>query len=234
VEYALGNSALTGAPTVLKDTLDMGEFTSSGVLVNGKKISLTDDPDGNYLLTVSVSHPGTLQKAYSRLSFQISNDVPTALPWDVDEPAIDTDQARGILDQQRALCYLAEGLPTEARLWFRLALSKDHGDDVARANLVQAYYRLKAYAAVVSLLNDVGVTDATDSGTLAQIAESLLKTGNSPKAVSLLQDAIRSRPEDGPLYLALADCYQQTGNHQAEMEMLRKGKSLLTTDSPTK
>jgi GWxTD domain-containing protein len=234
VEYALGQPARTGTATVLKDTVDMGEFTSSGALVNGKKISLAGKPEGNYLLTVSVSHPGTLQKAYAPLSFQVLNDVPTALPWDVDEPTIDTDQARGILDQQRALCYLAEGLPTEARLWFRLALSKDHGDDVARAHLVQVYYTLKAYSAVVSLLDDAGVTNDTDSGTLAQIADSLIKTGNTSKAVSLLQDAIRSRPQEGPLYLALADCYQQMGNHQEELEMLRKGKSLLTTDSSLK
>jgi GWxTD domain-containing protein len=234
VEYALGQPALGGTATVLNDTVDMGAFTPSGALVNGKQISLSDKPDGNYLLTVSVSHPGTPEKAYAPLSLQISSDVLVASPWDVDEPGIETDEAKGILDQQRALCYLAEGLPDQARLWFRLALKKDHGDDVARANLVQAYYSVKAYSAVVSLLDDVGVTDRTDSGTLAQIAESLLKTGNSSKAVSLLQDAIRSRPDDGPLYLALADCYQQMGNRQQEQEALQKGKSLLTTGSPAK
>lgn len=234
VEYALGQPALGGTPTVLKDTVDMGAFTSSGALVNGKKISLADKPSGNYLLTVSVSHAGTSEKAYAPLSLQISSDVPTTSPWDVDEPAIETDEAKGILDQQRALCYLAQGLPDQARIWFRLALKKDHGDDVARANLVQAYYSLKAYSAVVSLLDDAGVTDRTDSGTLAQIAGSLLKTGNGSKAVSLLQGAIRSRPDDGPLYLALADCYQQTGNREQEQEALQKGKSLLATGSPAK
>lgn len=234
VDYALGKPAVTEAATVLKDTVDMGAFTSSGTLVNGKKISLADKPDGDYLLTVSVSHSGTLQKAYAPLSFQILSDAPVASPWDVDEPAIDTDLTRGILDQQRALCYLAQGHLAEARPWFRLALSKDRGNDVARSHLVQAYFTLKAYPAVVSLFEDVGVTNDTDAATLAQIADSLLKTGSAAKAVSLLQDALRSRPEDGPLYLALADCYQQLGNHQEELEMLRKGRSLLKTDSPAK
>ena len=86
----------------------------------------------------------------------------------------------------------------------------------------------------VSLFNDAGITDGTDSGVITQIAESLLKTGGTSKAVSLLQGAIRTRPEDGPLYLALADCYQQMGNRQQALEMSLKGRSLVHPDSPAK
>jgi len=129
---------------------------------------------------------------------------------------------------------LAEGDTNEARRWFRVALSKDHSDDVARARLVEAYYGLNAYSAVVSLLNDAGITDSTDSSTIVQIAESLLKTGNAPKAVSLLQNVIRERPDDGPLYLALADSYQQTGNSQEAAAMSRKGKALLSATPSAK
>lgn len=233
VEYAVGDPAVLGnTAMVLKDTVEMEKFTPSGELLNGKRISLAGKSEGNYLLTVSVGRPGTKQEAHISLPFQILSDVPAVKPWDVDEPGIATDESRGILDRQRALCYLALGKPTPARLWFRLALSKDHGDDVARAHLVQAYYDLHAYSAVVSLLNDAGVTDGTDSGTLAQIAESLLKTGNTPKALTLLQGALRSRPDDGPLYLALADCYHEMGDSRQQAEMLRRAKSLLK--SPTK
>jgi len=232
VDYALGDPALINRnPLAIKDKVDMGEFAPSGELVNGKKISLSGEPEGNYLLSVSVSHTGTSQAAHASLPLQILADVPSNNPWDVDEPGIDTDESRGILDQERALCYLAQGQPTSARLWFRLALSKDHGDDVARAHLVQAYFDLQAYSAVVSLLNDAGITDDTDSATVAQIAESLLKTGDAPKAVSLLQDRLRSRPKDGPLYLALADCYHQMGDSRQQAEMLQRAKSLLTSPS---
>jgi tetratricopeptide (TPR) repeat protein len=212
----------------------MGQFTSSGALVNGKKISLTDKPDGNYIRTVSVSGPGTSQETYSSLAFQILNEVPFDSPWDIDEPGIDKDEAKGILDQQRGLCHLAQGNSAEARLWFRLALNKDHSDDIARARLVEAYYSLNAYPAIVSLLNDAGITPGTGSATIVQIAESLLKTGNTSKAVSLLKDTIRTRPEDAPLYLALADGYQQMGDSQGAMEMSRKGKALLSSDSAPK
>jgi hypothetical protein len=234
VQYALGQPALSGTASIVKDTVDMGQFTSSGALVNGKKISLTDKPDGNYILTVSVSGAGTSQKTYSSLPFQILNEVPFDSPWDIDEPGIDKDEAKGILDQQRGLCYLAQGNSADARLWFRLALNKDHSDDIARARLVEAYYSLNAYPAIVSLLNDAGITPGTGSATIVQIAESLLKTGNTSKAVSLLKDTIRTRPEDAPLYLALADGYQQMGDSQGAMEMSRKGKALLSSDSAPK
>jgi len=38
-----------------------------------------------------VKQPGTANKTYSTLSFQILNDVAIARPWDVDEPGIDSD-----------------------------------------------------------------------------------------------------------------------------------------------
>ena len=231
VQYALGEPALAGTASIIKDTADMGQFTSTGSLVSGRKFPLADKADGNYMLTVSVSGPGTAQKTYSSLAFRIHNNVPFVEPWDVDEPRIIADEMNGVLDQQRGLCYVSQANPAEARPWFRVALSKNHGDDVARARLVEAYYSLNAYSAIVSLLDDAGITAATDSGTIVEIAESLLKTGNTARAVSLLKETIRTRPEDGPLYLALADGYQQMGDKEGAMEMSRKGKSLLGSAS---
>jgi len=228
VEYAMGDPAIVRPVTVLKDTVDMGTFTPSGVLVNGKKIHLADQSEGNYLFTVSVSHTGSPQEAHSEFSFQIlGDDVPTNSSVDVDEPGIDADQAKGVLDQQRALCYLEQGLANDARMWFRVALHKDHSNEVARAHLVGAYYSLNAYPAVVSLLDDAGITPDTDSETLVKIGESLLKAGNAPRAISFLQDAVKSYPQNGPLYMALADCYRQMGDAQKEQQMASKGQSLL-------
>lgn len=230
VEYALGDPAVVQHVTVIKETVDMGSFTPTGVLVNGKKIPLAEQSEGNYLFTVSVSHMGTPQKAHSALSFQILGDVPANSSLDVDEPAIDMDEAKGVLDEQRALCYLAQGLANDARSWFRIALHKNHENEIARAHLVDAYYALKAYSAVVSLLDDAGVTTGTDSATIVKIAQSLLTTGDTARTLSFLQDAIQTRPQDGPLYLAMADCYRQMGNAKKEKEMLNKGQTLLKTD----
>lgn len=232
IQYALGEPALTGGATVIKDTANMADFTAAGSLVNGKKIEVGDKPEGTYMLTVSANGPNVEQRAHSTFVFQLLSDTSSALPWDIDAPDIDKDEARGVFDLDRGLCFLAEDNITEARRWFRVALSKNHSDDVARAHLVQAYYDLQAYSAIASLFNDAGITDHTASGTIAQIAESMLKTGDSEKAISILKDAIRTRPDDGPLYIALADSYRQTGNQHGADEMMLKGKSLLGTPAP--
>ena len=150
--------------------------------------------------------------------------------WDVLEPGIAQDMEKGILDQQRGLCYWALGQFDEARAWFRRALQLDHSNDVARTRLVDAYFSKKDYAAVVSLFSDAGVTETTDSETLLRIATSMEKRGNAPEAISILEKALLSRPEEGPFYLALAQYYTEIGNPQKAADLTEKGKSLLVED----
>ena len=90
---------------------------------------------------------------------------------------------------------------------------------------MDAYYERKDYAAIVSLFSDAGITDGTDAETILRMAESLGKSGDTRKAIALLESALNSRPEDGPLYLALAGYYQQIGNSQKANELTRKGKT---------
>ena len=226
VQYALGQPSVAGSAETIKDSFKVGDFTASGAVLSGKKIALDGKPSGSYMLTVSVSGPEG-RRTYASLPLQIFSDAPQSVPWDVDEPDIIADDVNGVLDQQRGLCYLANGDTNSARKWFRLALSKNHSDEVARARLVDAYYSLNSYTSIVSLLKDAGITPNTGSATVVQVAESLLKTGNAPQAESILQDYIKSRPEDGPLYLALGDYYQQLGKANEAAEMTRKGHLLI-------
>jgi Flp pilus assembly protein TadD len=152
-------------------------------------------------------------------------------PWDVLEPGIAQDAEKGVLDQQRGLCYWALGQFDEARVWFRRALQLDHANDVARARLVDAYFSKKDFAAVVSLFSDAGVTETTDSETLLRIATSLEKRGNAPQAISILENALLSRPEEGPFYMALAQYYTEIGNSRKAADLTQKGKSLLVGDT---
>ena len=106
-------------------------------------------------------------------------------------------------------------------------MSRDHGNEVARSRLVNAYYSQQDYAAVVSLYNDSGATDETDSETLSHIASSLVKTGETKRAIALLEQSLHSRPEDGGLYLALAEAYGQVGDTAKAAEMTQKGRSYI-------
>src|SRR6266853_1571620 len=231
VEYAFGRPAAPGSATKIKDELNREQFDAAGSLVTGKKLSLEQQSSGSYILNVTVNNPENKLSGFGTMSFKVLDAPAEPEPWDVLEPGIVQDAEKGILDQQRGLCYWALGQYDEARVWFRRALQVDHSNDVARARLVDAYFSKKDYAAVVSLFSDAGVTETTDSETLLRISASLEKRGNASQAISILEAALPSRPEDGPLYLALAQYYTEVGNAKKAAELAQKGRSFLATDS---
>jgi hypothetical protein len=232
VEYDFGKPAAPGGTSRVKEEIGTEQFDAKGSLVTGKKLSLEKQSTGNYILNVLVSDPATRQNGFATMSFKILDGSSLPAVWDVIEPGIAQDREKGILDQQRGLCHLAFGQVDEARVWFRRALQLDHSDDVARARLVDAYFSRKDYAAVVSLFSDAGVTERTDSETLLRIATSFEKQGNTQQAISVLEAALQSRPEEGPLYLALAQYYGAVGNPEKAAELTKKGKSYLSADAP--
>ncbi len=230
IEYALGKPAARGNITRVKDELSMDQFDPNGNVVTGKKISLEQQTVGNYLLTVTVNNPAGGGPVFATASFKILNDG-SPESWDVVQPGISEDAEKGILDQQRGLCYLAFGEPLPARTAFRRALQLNHSNDVARGRLVDLYYSKKDYSAVVSLFEDAGITGSTDSETLVRIAASLREMGKTDRAISMLEKALDARPDDGPLYLTLAGYYGQMGNPQKAAELMEKGKARLAPEA---
>jgi tetratricopeptide (TPR) repeat protein len=226
VHYALGQPANIGTAMVVDDSISMEQFDANGSLVNGKKFPLNPQWIGSYMLAVAVSH-GASERTSATLNFRAVGGDLIPRPWDVSDPSLGKDAEQGVLDQQRGLCYLSFGQMAEARLYFRRSLTRDHGNEVARSRLVDAYYSQRDYAAVVSLYNEAGVSEETDSETLSRISSSLVKAGDTKRAIALLEQALHSRPEDGGLYLALAECYEQTGDSKRAAEMTQKGRSYL-------
>lgn len=233
VHYALGQVANTGTSTVVDDQIPMEQFDSTGSLVNGKKFPLNAMWIGSYMLSVAVSRQGTSEHASSSFNFKAVGGDIFERPWDISDPNILKDVEQGVWDQERGLCYFDQGQMDEARGFLRRALARDHANEVARSRLVQAYYAQKDYSSIASLYNDAGITSNTDSETLLRIAESLEKAGDSKRAFALLEDAIRARPEDGSLYLALADLYEHRGDAQKAEELTKKGRSVLGAATPT-
>jgi GWxTD domain-containing protein len=227
VEYAFGRPAAPGSATKVKDEISREQFDAAGSLVSGKKLSLDQQSSGSYILNVTVNNPENKHSGFATMNFKVLDAPSGPEPWDVLEPAIAQDAEKGILDQQRGLCYWALGQFDEARVWFRRALQLDHANDVARARLVDAYFSKKDYAAVVSLFWDAGVTETTDSETLLRIATSLEKRGSTVQAISVIENGLQSRPEEGPFYLALAQYYTEVGNPKKAADLTQKGKSLL-------
>ena len=233
VEYAFGRPAAPGSATKVRDEINREQFDAAGSLVTGKKLSLDQQSSGTYILNVTVSNPETKHTGFGTMNFRILDAPAGPEPWDVFEPGIGEDAQKGILDQQRGLCHWTFGQFDEARVWFRRSLQLDHSNDVARARLVDAYFSKRDFAAVVSLFSDAGVTETTDSETLLRIATSLEKKGNAHQAISVIENALPSRPDEGPLYLALAQFYTEIGNPRKAADLAQKGKSLLAA-APSK
>ncbi len=225
LQYAVGMPAAPGSATVVQDEIDMAQFDANGSLVNGKKLDLEGRTPGNYMLTLSITNPVRGGGGFATLNFKVADAPSNPAPWDIIEPSIAKDVNSGVFDEQRGLCLLSQSSVEEGRKWLRRALNADHSNEPARAHLVEAYYTIKDYAAVVSLYKDTGISEIADSETYLRIANSLQKTGDVTGAVSLLNSGINAHPEDESLYLGLADYYKQMGNIKKADELIRKGKS---------
>jgi len=224
-QYSLGRPAVPGSTQTITDDVNAEQFDASGSLVNGKRLTLESKAVGNYLLTTTIVESGSTQRAYATIGYRSLGESTPQSPWDVDEPEISKDIENGVLDQQRGLCLIAQGHTDEGRRWLRSALRLNRENDLARQALVQEYFAKNDLAAVTALYSDVGVTDKTDSQTILHIATSLQRAGDLPKAVSLLENALETRPDDLPLEAALADLYKLQGNLLRAEELDRRLRS---------
>jgi len=230
VEYAVGRPAIAGAAIKLSESIAKDQFDPSGSMVSGKKLPLQGQPMGNYMLSISVDQQGRSQNAHSTMPFSVTSEPQTRDVWDLIDPARAADAASGVTDRERALCLLSEGKQDEARAWFRRALAANHSDEIARSRLVDAYYARKDYSSILSLYKDVGISEQSDTDTILRIAESFGHTGAPRDAISLLENALGTRDDSGPLYLALAGYYRQAGDAAKAAELETKGKARLASE----
>jgi len=227
VQYSVGRPAATGSAQTVKDEVDLEQFDATGTLVSGKKLTLSDKSVGSYMLTATTVDSSTKDKAYATTTYRALGEGAPPPPWEVDQPELAKDIENGVVDQQRGLCLLAVGHADEGRRWLRNALRLNKDNDPAREALVGEYYSKQAFTAVVALYNDAGVTESTDSQTIVRVANSLQRTGESQKAISLLQSALDTRAQDGSLYLGLSDIYKQQGNASKAAELQKQGLSFI-------
>jgi GWxTD domain-containing protein len=211
VEYAFGRPASPGNTRTVRDQVGREQFDVAGSLANGKRISLEGLQPGNYLLTVTLTEPGSQQKAYGTLNFRVLGEPMSGPAWDIFDETVGEDVRKGIPEYQRALCYLNMAQPEDATKWFRWALEKDPSNEKARAKLVDLYFGRQAYGDVVELYSRSGITEQTDDSTALRIAESLDKIGETKRAAQLLEAALKLRTPNGLLMLTLASYYQRLG-----------------------
>ena len=232
VEYGVGRPAIAGASSTISEEIAKEQFDPSGSLVSGKELPLVDRPPGAYLLSVAINQLGTPQHASSTMPFAILPGAAKPDVWDLTDPSLQKATETGLVYRERALCLIEEGKMDEARQWFRLALSRNHQDEISRERLVEAYSARKDYAAIQSLYKDVGITEQSDTGTILRIAEGLDRTSGAAGAIALLESALVSRQDSGALYIALAGYYRKNDDVKRAAEAEAKGKPLMGVPAP--
>jgi len=227
VDYAYGRLGAAGDTKALHEEVARQQFDPFGSLVSGKKIELAANAGpGNYRLLISVGEPESLQKVYSSLNFRVSTAPNVAPPYDVYDPELADDIAKGVPEFDRGLSYLAQNDKDSAVKWFKAALSKNPANEVARSHLAEIYYDQQNYAEVAALFARTPVTKETDEQAILHAAESMAKIGDLPRAISFLEGAMNVRNGTGPLYMALAGYYRNEGNVQKANQLESKGRSL--------
>lgn len=226
VDYGYGRMGAAGDAKTVHEQVAKEQFDPFGSMVTGKKISLADAAPGNYRMVISAADPDNPQKVYSSLAFRVYSMPNTAPPFDVYDPELADDVAKGVPEFDRALTSLVYDDKESATKWFKAALAKNPANEVARSRLAELYFARQDYADVAALFARNPITAETDEEAILRAAESMAKTGDVPRAISFLENAVHLRNNSGPLYLALASYYRGAGNTQKANEMENKGKEL--------
>ncbi len=226
-EYVFGRPGARGDFKTVREEISREQFDAAGSLLSGKRLSLADAIPGNYRLTVTLVDLENQQRTYATLGFRVGAAGASPHPWDVYDSQSLEDIRQGVTDFQRGLCYLALGQQERATQSFQRALQKNPGHEEARAKLVDSYFARQEFSAVASLYARAGITNQTKDQTILRMAESLEKTGDTKKAIGLLESAVAIKTDSGPLYLALASSYQRSGELQKAAELERKAKALM-------
>lgn len=227
VDYAYGRLGAAGGTKTIHEDVAKDQFDSFGSMLTGKKIQLPVDAGaGNYRLMISVSDPDNPQKVYSSLNFKVFGTPSVTQPYDIYDPELADDVGKGVPEFQRGLCFMAQNDKDSALRAFKVALSRNPGNEIARSRLAELYYEKQQYADVAALFSRAPVTKETDEEAILRGADSMAKTESVPRAISFLEGAINLRNGSGPLYLALAGYYRNEGNAQKADQLESKGRAL--------
>ncbi len=226
VEISYGRLGMHDTKTI-SDEVPRSQFDAHGTIINGKVIPTVDLPAGNYRVTVGVSDPETRDRAYSSFNVQLASQADAPAAWDVNDPDLAKEAQSGVLDYDRALGCIAQSKEKEALPWLKNAFDKNPQDEQVRARLIDALFSSHDFSQVAAIYRRVGVTPQTEVRTVMAMAQSLQALDDWKTSARLLESAVALHSSSGPLYLALATCYQRLGDTQKAAEMQQKARSLI-------
>jgi GWxTD domain-containing protein len=226
VDYSYGRMGARDTQTI-HDEIPLEQLDAGGSIINGKRIPTVDLSPGNYRLAMTLRDPATDAKAFGFLNFSIYSAAPSIPAWDVSDDNRVDNVKDGHFDYWRAVSYAASGNTAKALEWFQKAYSHDPENEAFRSKLIELYFGKQQYSDVAQLYSKDGINKSTDEETILRIAESFDKTGQTGKAVAVMESGTQLNPSSGPLLIALANYYRKAGDLQKAAAAEQKGKEFL-------
>jgi GWxTD domain-containing protein len=202
VEYLLAHAQLRESRRTLTETITATRFRDGRVLTS-KAIPLTDLPEGDYRLVLSVRRSGNGEVlAASNALFHLVPEAPEAAMYF--DPNTRTLAQLGVAAYIRALGALAQKDTPGATAYLRQAVDQAPTNMFADTQLVDLYYRSRNFAEIARLYDRLGMQPFEKSAeSLAQISHSFWSVGQAERAKEILKYAQEAFPND-PLVTALA------------------------------
>jgi GWxTD domain-containing protein len=198
IEYVFASLEDKADRRTLTEDVPQSEF-KNGRLLKSKSISVSDLPNGDYRLVVSLREKGSPQVlASANQPLRIvaeKNDLPLYF--------LSENQAMGrpgIAAYMRALEALSQKNEAAAADYFAQALSQNPGNSFAGQSLVQLYFAQRRYTPIADLYKRLGIDVFKSSPvTLAQIALSFRAGGDAAQANSVITTGLGLFPGNSTL-----------------------------------
>ena len=193
------------------EDIDASNRDRAGNLVTGHTVNTSDLPVGTYRLVVSATREGSKQPSYAAMTIRVQrvsdyNDSWTA--YGAVEPG-----GVALDDFKRGLSADAQGQDAMAQELYTRALAEGSGDTRPLEKLATVLQREGKTEDLAALSNQPMITaTAVAPNALLSISQALTKEGNPKGVVRMLETQIKLQPPSAPLYKALADASEATGN----------------------
>jgi len=212
LRYVFGTvTASPETPTIEIEDIEADNRDKAGKIVTGHTLDTSSLPVGIYRLVVTATEDGSPQPAYAALTIHVQRPEEFVDCWTAYGPG----EPGGVAldDLKRGLSAEAQGLDDEAKNLYSRALLESTSDTRPFNKLAALFQRHGQMDELAGLsLQPIVTRSSVDPKTLLIISQALTTLANPKGVVRMLETQIKLQPPTAPLYLALANAYEASGN----------------------
>jgi GWxTD domain-containing protein len=193
------------------EDIDASNRDKAGNLVTGHTVDTSNLTVGTYRLVVSATREGSKQPSYAAMTLHVQRVSDYNDSW----TAFGATEAGGVAldDFKRGLSADAQGKDAMSQELYARALAEGSNDTRPLEKLAAVLQREGKNEDLAALSRQPMLAGtAVSPNALLAISQALTKQGDPKDVVRLLETQIKLQPPSAPLYRALADASEATGN----------------------